>query len=56
MLTHRKSQNSDFQQLKMSQKLLSMKEKTPTKSQKNIDYKNSRTPTKISNYDNCIRK
>ena len=40
----------------MSQKVSSMKERTPTKSQKNFGYKQSRTPVKVSDYDHCIRK
>lgn len=49
-MTHRKKQGSELQHPKLGQKVASMKEKTPTKSQKNIDFRNNKTPTKSFNH------
>lgn len=59
-MTHRKKQGSDHQQPKLVSKISSMKEKTPTKSQKNIEVRNNmtynKTPTKGTMNETKIRK
>ena len=55
-MSHRKKQGSDLHQPKLNSKMTSMKEKTPTKSQKTMEMKNTRTPTKTFNNEAKIRK